>query len=237
MHGSKTRQFSIALLFLTLTLAFNGCENSRFGAREKGALGGAAVGAGLGAIIGNQVGSPGAGVAIGSAIGAVSGGLIGNQIDANQQVLDDREARLKAQERELEENRKIIDELRRRGADVRSSDRGVVVNLPDVLFEFDSARLTTAASRTVREIASVVGGIPDRRISVEGHTDSLGTVAYNQKLSENRARSVAQELSTNGISRRQIVTRGFGESDPISSNQTENGRRRNRRVEVVIENR
>jgi outer membrane protein OmpA-like peptidoglycan-associated protein len=108
--------------------------------------------------------------------------------------------------------------------------------LPDVLFEFDSARLTRGARGTVGEIADVLRAHPERLISVEGHTDSSGTVEYNSRLSEQRARSVASELSMDGVSRRNIRVRGFGESQPVSSNRTEAGRSRNRRVEVVIEN-
>lgn len=224
----------ITILLCTLLLV--ACENTQLGARETGAIGGAALGAGLGAIIGNQTGSTGAGIAIGSAVGALSGALVGNEFDKADQNLSEREQRLAAQDRELAENRKLIDELRSRGADVRSTKRGVVVNLPDVLFEFDSARLTSGANHTVREIAEVINGAPGRHISIEGHTDSVGTIAYNQRLSEHRARSVADALTHEGVQSRRISSRGFGESDPIASNKTDYGRARNRRVEVIIEN-
>lgn len=223
-------------LALVVVLIFSACEDARFGNREAGAVAGAAVGAGLGAIIGNQTGSTGAGVAIGSAIGALSGGLIGNSLDNTNEALDQTDQRLEAQQRELEENRRILEELRSRGADVRRTDRGVVVNLPDVLFEFDSAHLTGPARSTVKDIAEVLSGYPERRVSVEGHTDSVGTVQYNIKLSEERARSVASDLSAYGVARKKITTRGLGEGDPIASNRTEAGRQRNRRVEVIIEN-
>lgn len=213
-----------------------GCENQQFGAREKGALGGAALGAGLGAIIGNQTGSTGAGIAIGSAVGALSGGLIGNEIDKQDRALSDKQARIEAQERQLRENRRMIDELRSKGVDARSTTRGVVVNLPDVLFEFDSSRLTSGARSTVREIARVLKDSSRRHIAVEGHTDSVGTVAYNQRLSEARARSVSSELIDQGIPRGRLSVKGFGENRPIASNNSEEGRRRNRRVEVIIEN-
>ncbi|MCO6431548.1 MAG: OmpA family protein [Deltaproteobacteria bacterium] len=228
---------TISVIFCCALLgALPACENARFGAREKGALGGAAVGAGLGAIIGNQTGNAGAGVAIGSAIGAISGALIGNEIDSQDAAMDAADERLVRQQQELEENRRLIEELRARGADVRRTDRGVVVNLPDVLFEFDSARVTPEARSTVREISEVVRNASDRRVSVEGHTDSVGTVDYNLRLSRERARSVADELSANGVNKRRITIRGFGESDPIASNKSATGRSRNRRVEVIIEN-
>ena len=217
-------------------LLFIGCEGQQFRSREAGALGGAALGAGLGAIIGNQTGSSGAGIAIGSAFGALSGALVGNELDTQDDRLKDRERLITDQERALEENRRLIDELKSRGTDARLTPRGVVVNLPDVLFEFNSAQLTPEAARTARQIAEVVSKGSERHISVEGHTDSIGTVSYNQRLSENRARSVADELSGNGVPRSRMTVRGLGESQPIADNDSSAGRQRNRRVEVVIEN-
>lgn len=219
-----------------IALVFVGCQGRSLGKRETGALAGGALGAGLGAIIGNQTGSSGAGIAIGSAIGALSGAIVGNELDNQNDTLDARDDQIAAQERELEENRRLIEQLKRGGADAYSSDRGVVVNLPDVLFDFGSARLGSEANATVRDIAEAISTVPDRTISVEGHTDSVGTYEYNQKLSESRARSVAQALSGKGVSRQKIHTRGMGESDPIASNSTDVGRQRNRRVEVIIEN-
>ena len=230
------RCFLYCLVFVSL-IFFTACENARFGNREKGALGGAAVGAGLGAIIGNQTGSTGAGIAIGSAIGALSGGLIGNSLDNQEDAMNASDERMAQQERELQENKRLLDELRSKGADVRRTDRGVVINLPDVLFEFDSSRLTGGARSTVGDIADVVKNYEGRRVSVEGHTDSVGTDSYNLRLSEARARSVAAELSAQGLPRNRVTTRGLGERSPIASNTTASGRSRNRRVEVIIENR
>lgn len=224
----------IPLLAVACTL---GCEGQRVGAREKGALTGGALGAGLGAIVGNQFGSPGAGVAIGAGFGALTGGLIGNEIDNQDAALAERDERLRSQEAQLEENRRLISALRGRGVDVRSTDRGVVINLPDVLFEFNQSRLTSAARRTVREIGEIAQTSGDRRIAVEGHTDSIGSIAYNKRLSVDRARAVADELVAEGVSGRRILIRGLGESEPVASNATDAGRARNRRVEVIIENR
>ena len=225
----------IVLIGCILTIA--GCEGRSLNSREKGALTGGALGAGLGAIVGNQVGSSGAGIAIGSAIGAISGGLIGNSMDATDRQLEERERTLSEQQRQLEENRRILDELRRNGQDVRTTDRGIVVNLPDVLFRFNSSEITAPARQTAAEIARAVANAGGRRISVEGHTDSIGTVEYNQRLSKARANSVADELVNNGVTSSRIVTRGYGEGRPVASNADESGRQKNRRVEVIIENR
>lgn len=220
------------LIFFSLIA---GCANSRFGAREKGALTGAAAGAGLGAIVGNQFGNPGAGVAIGSGIGALTGGVIGEGIDRNDERFAANDARLRQQDRELAENRRMLDELRAGGAEAKITDRGIVVNLPDVLFEFDRARLTPESRSTTREIAKVLRNYPQKTISIEGHTDAVGSHAYNDRLSEARARSVAVALEDQGVSSRRMSVRGFGETRPIASNDTSSGRERNRRVEVIIE--
>lgn len=226
------------LLYMTGCLVFClcSCQPNTIKNREAGALSGGVLGAGLGAIIGHQTGHTGAGIAIGSAIGALSGGVVGNEVDNQQAQIDATNTQIEEQDRIIEENKRLLQELRRLGADARSSDRGVVVNLPDVLYKFDSAELTPDAKRTVADIAGVLREVQHREVLVEGHTDSIGTLSYNQKLSEARAKSAADGLVVNGISRRRIRTSGFGETDPIASNKTELGRRRNRRVEIVIVN-
>lgn len=225
-----------AVWCLSVVLVLCSCDARPPSRREAGALTGTALGAGLGAIVGNQVGNSGAGIAIGSAFGALSGAVMGNQLDEEDRRLDDQDRTLEAQERELQENRRIIQELRARGADARSTERGILVNLPDVLFEFDSSRLTGGARSIVRDIAKVARD-SGRNLAVEGHTDSVGTAQYNQRLSEQRADEVADELESLGISRRAISSRGFGKSRPVASNSTAEGRSKNRRVEVIIENR
>ena len=139
-------------------------------------------------------------------------------------------------------NRELLDELRRRNLDARETARGVVVNLPDVLFEFDRADLTRDARRTVRDIADVLTrSARGRQVSIEGHTDSVGSEAYNQHLSQTRAESVADALVNGGVNRRRVRAHGFGKSRPIAPNTSHGhddpvGRAKNRRVEVVIEN-
>jgi outer membrane protein OmpA-like peptidoglycan-associated protein len=230
---SKTRILIISMTSILLSVV--GCARGLTSA-ETGALAGAALGAGTGAIVGNQTGNAGRGVAIGAGLGAVGGALIGNSLDKVDNENRALEGRIGQNQALIEENRKLIEELRKRGADVRSSDRGVVINLPDILFDFDRSSLTPTARRTLSEIGTVLRDVKDRPISIEGHTDSIGTVRYNKQLSEKRARSVQSELSRNGIPARQMSATGFGEGDPIATNNTEMGRSRNRRVEIVIEN-
>lgn len=226
----------LKVLVLCAAVVLGGCENAQFGVREKGALLGGALGAGLGAVVGNQAGNPGAGVAIGSAFGALAGGALGHTVDGQKRENADRQAKLDQQERELLENRRLIEELKAAGADVRSTDRGVVVNLPDVLFAFGKAELTGSAKNVVADIAGALSSVSGRKIAVEGHTDSVGSVQFNEKLSKDRAYTVADALVDRGVSKRSIAVRGFGESRPVASNSTAAGREKNRRVEVIVEN-
>jgi len=208
-----------------------------------GAIAGALLGAGSGAIIGSHKGKAGPGALIGAGVGAVGGYLTGRQIEAQDQALDDQDRLIEQQRKELARNREILEELKRQKLDARETDRGVVVNLPDVLFEFNSARLTAEARDKVSHIASVLKDrAGSRRVAIEGHTDSIGSESYNQALSEKRAQSVAQELVHDGVREARLATRGFGEKYPVAPNTLENGadnpsgRAKNRRVEVVIEN-
>ena len=124
--------------------------------------------------------------------------------------------------------------LRGTGVSTRMGDRGLVVTLTDVLFEFNQANVQGPFGPMLDKLGSFLAGNPEYSISVEGHTDSLGSEDYNQDLSERRAASVADGLRARGAPAAAIYTLGFGELRPISSNDTEQGRRLNRRVELVI---
>jgi outer membrane protein OmpA-like peptidoglycan-associated protein len=230
--GFDVRLICALLFCVSLTLGCSQPVSKTVG----GTLAGAALGAGTGAIVGGASGHAGPGVAIGAGIGALGGALAGSAMDKMDQENADMEAQLKHSQELIDENARLIDELKKRGADARSSKRGVVVNLPDILFRFDRADLTPEAVRTIGEISGVLQGAQHRALSVEGHTDSVGNVVYNKQLSERRAQSVAKQLSKDGISGQRITAKGFGEGAPIATNNTEAGRSRNRRVEIIVEN-
>ncbi len=211
--------------------------------REKGALAGGGIGAATGAIIGSAVGNPGAGAAIGGALGGVGGGLIGDQLQKRETAADENQRAIEQQRQELAHNRELLDELRRRQLEARETDRGVVVNLPDVLFAFGRADLTAGAQDRVHDIAAVLNDkARDRRIAVEGHADAIGSEAFNQQLSEHRAENVAVALENAGVSSSRLTSRGFGKRYPVAPNTNPDGsdnpagREKNRRVEVVIQN-
>ena len=114
------------------------------------------------------------------------------------------------------------------------SERGIVLTLQDIVFDFNSAKLQPGGVRSVEKIATFLADNPDRQLVIEGFTDSIGSEAYNKELSYDRAASVRDVLLRNGISGSRIQTVGFGEAYPVASNKTDEGRQQNRRVEVII---
>ncbi|MGO4479022.1 OmpA family protein [Massilia sp. 2TAF26] len=118
----------------------------------------------------------------------------------------------------------------------QKTERGMVVTIGDVLFATDRAELNANGMATVRKLAEVMMQNPDRTVLVEGFTDSTGSHAHNQDLSERRAQSVAQALTSLGVERQRVATRGYGEAYPVASNDSASNRQLNRRVEIVLSN-
>ena len=116
----------------------------------------------------------------------------------------------------------------------RPTDRGLVLTLGDVLFDTGKSVLKSGTNRTLDQLAEFLRDNPSRKVMIEGHTDSVGPDAYNQGLSEERAGSVRLALLDRGIGADRIRVRGFGESYPVATNESAEGRQRNRRVEVII---
>jgi outer membrane protein OmpA-like peptidoglycan-associated protein len=178
---------------------------------QKGAAIGGAAGAGTGAIIGAQSDHTAGGALIGGAVGAVAGGLIGRQLDK--------------QEAELSQ----VAEVQR-----PSENELVVVLREKILFDVNEYSLKPGAEDNLQKIADVVSQYPDFNIIIEGHTDSTGAETYNQWLSEKRAETVANSLSVKGVAPYRIQTIGYGETRPVATNDTPEGRQQNRRVELHI---
>ena len=178
-----------------------------------------------GAIVGGL-----AGAALGAATGKgkrsdeiLVGGLLGAGLGAGVgQVLDRQAADLRAQ---LGDDRITI----------TNTGSQLIVTMPqDILFATDSASLRPDLQGDIRALGRNLVQYPDTTVQVIGHTDSDGSAAYNQDLSEQRARSVAAVIASQGVSPARIVSIGRGESQPIATNQTAAGKQQNRRVEVVI---
>lgn len=152
---------------------------------------------------------------VGAGIGAIAGGAVGNYMDR--------------QERELRERTAGT------GVDVVRQGDEIILNMPSAItFAFDRYDIQPQFRTTLDQVAQTLSAYPSTYIDVYGHTDSVGTDAYNMTLSQNRAQSVASYLTTRGVASARMATQGFGESQPVASNDTEQGRAANRRVEIRI---
>jgi len=183
--------------------------------QERGTAIGAGTGAAVGAILGQVIGGDTESTLIGAGIGAALGGLTGNQV-GKYMDLQEQELRNAMAASESASIRREQDILR---ATFKS----------EAYFEYDSSRLKPGAYPELRRISDILIKYPHSRIEVAGHTDTKGSEEYNQKLSEQRAEVVANQLIYNGVSAQRIIAVGYGESRPISSNDA-----MNRRVEILI---
>jgi outer membrane protein OmpA-like peptidoglycan-associated protein len=118
----------------------------------------------------------------------------------------------------------------------KQTERGTVVTFGDVLFDFNKADLKSSGLVDINKLAQFLQENPDRKVIVEGYTDSSGSAAYNQSLSERRANSVRMALVKMGVSPERIVAQGYGKEYPVADNTSNSGRAQNRRVEVTISN-
>jgi outer membrane protein OmpA-like peptidoglycan-associated protein len=180
-----------------------------------------AVGIGVGALGGYLLGDLVGGShdrnakIIGAGIGAIAGGAVGNYMDRQEA------------------------ELRRQtagtGVDVYRTGDELILRMPSgITFAVDKYDIQPQFQSTLNQVAQTLASYNQTYIDVLGHTDSTGSDAYNQGLSERRAQSVADYLAARGVARARIGIRGFGESQPVASNDTEAGRSENRRVEIKV---
>ena len=137
-------------------------------------------------------------------------------------------------EREKAELRDQLRQQLNQVLETRETARGLIVNLSDVLFDTGSANLKAGTREKLAKVAGILLSHPGLKMQIEGHTDSVGSAEYNQRLSENRADSVRTYLVAQGIASTSVGTAGFGETMPVASNDTAAGRQQNRRVELVV---
>lgn len=180
---------------------------------------GAVIGGIAGAVIGNQ-GSSSSDRYLGAAVGALAGAAVGNYMDRQRQAL----------ERELADEQ-ARDELRITEMEGNALRIGIA---SDVTFEFDSSELQSGSHDTYNRIADVLAEYDQTIIHVVGHTDGTGSASYNQGLSERRAESVALHMRSRGLDGDRLVIEGRGLREPMATNDTADGRRQNRRVDIVL---
>ncbi|MFU8899161.1 MAG: OmpA family protein [Roseinatronobacter sp.] len=207
-HGKK---IVTGMLAATITLA--ACANPDGTSNQTGT--GAIVGGLTGAAAGQIIGGDTRATVIGGAIGAAVGGAVG--------------ARMAAQERELRQS------LAGTGADITNTGSDLRVILPDsVTFRTDSSVVDAGFRPALRSVADSLRRHPNSTVRVIGHTDNVGTAAYNTQLSQDRALAVARELISGGVSGQRITVSGRGFREPVAPNTSAAGRAENRRVEIVI---
>lgn len=215
MKNSRILLSSLAALSLVGTSACVTDPNTgerKVSRTAMGGVGGAVLGGLLGGAIGGKTGR-----IVGAVAGGAAGGYVGYKMD--QQI------------KELEE------ETEGSGIEVTEVDNGeaILLNLPDtVTFDVGSSTLNPGFRDTLDRVAENLVKYPNSIIDVYGHTDSTGSESFNQALSERRAQTVANYLMSRGVAQARIRWQGFGETLPIASNDTEEGRARNRRVEIKI---
>ena len=209
--SNTQRLHALAALLVVGSVGMSACAS--LNKKEEGAIIGATAGAAVGGVIGNQTGSTAKGAIIGAVVGGTAGAIIGHQMDQ--------------QAKELSQNIK--------GATVERVGEGIQVTFASgLLFAFDSDSIQAAAGTNLRELASSLQKYPDSQLLFVGHTDNVGDDSYNQRLSERRSNSAAAYLATQGVARTRLAATGKGESEPVTTNETDAGRQKNRRVEVAI---
>lgn len=150
----------------------------------------------------------------------------------------DQQAELDSARQQAQLAQAELETLRKELADMegKQTDAGLVLTLKNIVFETDKSQLKTGAERGLERVAEFLQRHPDRKVLVEGFTDSVGSESYNEELSQRRAKSVARAFQTEGISLERITTRGHGEQYPVATNNSAAGRQQNRRVEITILN-
>jgi outer membrane protein OmpA-like peptidoglycan-associated protein len=198
-------------LFIGASVVLSGCAG--MSQQQKGAVIGATTGAAVGGVIGNQTGSTARGAIIGAVVGGAAGAVIGHQMDQ--------------QAKELQQNIP--------GATIQRVGEGIAVTFASgILFPFNSTEILPDGRTNLQQLASSLEKYPNSDILIVGHTDSVGTDAYNNDLSQRRALAAQSYLQSLGVPATRLQATGRGESEPIQSNDTDAGRAQNRRVEIAI---
>ena len=218
----NTRSMKIILAMTVMTVFVSGCKTLDAYTREEqtsSTTKGAAIGAGIGAVVGLISGDDAVErrqhALIGAGIGALAGGAVGY-------YMDKQEAELRA-------------ELEGTGVSVTRMGDNITLNMPgNVTVATDSSDLSPAFFDVLNSVGKVLDEYDQTVVEVAGHTDSTGSNAYNQSLSERRAGSVANYLAGQGVIDQRLIRIGMGETRPVADNGTTAGRQANRRVEITM---
>lgn len=206
---------TVLVLTFGLVVGCNATKNANN--KQKGAVIGATGGAVVGGVIGNNVGKGNTvlGAIIGAAVGGVAGGYIGTRMDRQAE--------------------RIEEEIP--GAEVTRVGEGINVTFTQdagIYFDTNKSAVKGASATTLNKLADIFKEYPKSNVLVEGHTDSAGPEDYNWGLSQKRAESVTDYLVAQGIDKSRFTTKWYGENQPKATNETAEGKAKNRRVELAI---
>jgi outer membrane protein OmpA-like peptidoglycan-associated protein len=198
----------VVLVFL---LAAVGCAS--WSKAAKGGVIGGAGGAVLGGLIGHAAGNTLLGAIIGAAVGGAAGAVIGSYMDKQAAEM----------QRDIQ------------GAEVQRIGEGIKITFDSgILFDIDKSDLRPVSKTSLTELAKILNKYPDTNILIEGHTDDSGTEEHNMILSKERAHSVSVYLATGGVISERFSITGYGELQPIVTNDTASGQQKNRRVDIAV---
>jgi len=210
---NKIVSFITACFMLLTVIAFQLLFSCKASNTTKGGAIGAGAGAAIGGLIGHKSGNTAVGAIIGATVGGATGAIIGRQMDKQAEEL----------QRDL------------KGATVERVGEGILITFNSGLqFNLNSYELEAATKTNLDDLAKTLKKYDDTDILIEGHTDSSGEDAYNMSLSDRRADAVKDYLKGKGVKAGRIDTEGYGETQPLETNDSDAGRARNRRVEVAI---
>jgi outer membrane protein OmpA-like peptidoglycan-associated protein len=213
------KRFVIAVLALTIAGCAADGSMPTMGHRETGTLIGAAGGAVIGAIAYDRNRTKGA--LVGAVGGALAGGVVGRYMDD--------------QKRDLEKNLAAEIKAGQARIDKLPNDAVRITMTNQTAFDTDSSDIKPGFHTTMDKLADVVVRYGKTSLTVVGHTDNVGSDTYNQRLSERRAHSVARYLESKRVNSMRLAIAGKGETQPVASNSSDNGRQANRRVEIYVE--
>jgi outer membrane protein OmpA-like peptidoglycan-associated protein len=203
----------ILTLFVLMVFLLAAVNCASWNKTTRGAVIGGAGGAVLGGLIGHAAGNTLLGAILGAAVGGAAGAVIGNYMDKQAAEM----------QRDLE------------GAEVQRIGEGIKITFDSgILFDIDKSDLRPVSKTNLTELAKILNKYPDTNILIEGHTDNTGSDDHNMTLSKDRAQSVAFYLATLEVKSARFSIAGYGETQPIVTNDTPEGRQKNRRVDIAV---
>ncbi len=203
----------ILTVFVVMVFLMAAVNCASWNKTTRGAVIGGAGGAVLGGVIGHAAGNTLLGAILGAAVGGAAGAFIGNYMDKQAAEM----------QRDLE------------GAEVERIGEGIKITFDSgILYDIDKSDLRPVSQTNLVNLAKILNKYPDTNILIEGHTDDTGSDEHNLILSKDRAQSVASYLATVGVKSARFSIAGYGETQPIVTNDTAEGRQKNRRVDIAV---